>query len=404
MPVSEDIKRRVLANVNQDDVIELSRKLVRIPSETGNEKAVSDLCVGMLREDGLDVRAVAAPTAPERPNVVGMWHGVGGGPTVMFSGHLDTVGVGDRFKWITDPYGGEVIDGRLYGRGAMDSKGGGIASVLVALRAIQKAGLRLKGNVLVVGTVDEEAGGRLGMRFLIESGAIQPDMVVYCVHSNMEIKAYFKGVCWLEWTVHGQTAHGSMPHRGVNAVTRAAYLITVLEQRGILPFERHPILGDMSYNFGWITGGGEKPRYNMVPDLCQFGLDVRLVPGQSSTQLEQAMQALTAELKTEDPALDASFKFVTRREPCSVSQDQPVLRIVKGAAAQIMGHEPTVSGTISTGDLTSILEKGIPGIGFGPGDLDRGNAHKENEFIEVSQLVDATKVYALTMLEACGIA
>ncbi len=398
----QEIKKTVLAHVHRDEVIELSRELIRIPSETGDEKAVSEFCISTMREMGLEARGVEA--APNRPNAVGRWGGDGGGPTVMFSGHLDTVGVGDRAKWFTDPYGGEVIDDKLYGRGAMDSKGGGIASVLIALKAIQRAGVRLKGDVLAVGTVDEEVGGRYGMRFLIESNAIEPDMVVYCVHSDMEIKAYFKGVCWLKWTVRGQTAHGSMPHKGVNAVTRAARLIAEIERRGGIPFERHPIVGDHTVNFGWIAGGGERPRYNMVADGCQFGVDMRLVPGQSTSQLEKEMTALIAELKAQDPDLEASFEFVTRREPRSVPEDEPVLQIVRRAATEVMGREPVIGGTISTGDLTSILEKGIPGIGFGPGDLDRGNAHKENEFIEVSQLVDATKVYALTMLEACGVA
>lgn len=403
MPVSEDLKRQVLGYICPEDVIELSRELVRIPSDTGHEKTVSDFCVSTLTRMGLDTRGIASPAAPDRPNTVGLWRGSGGGPTVMFSGHLDTVGPGDRAKWITDPYGGEVIDGKIYGRGAMDSKGGGIASIVIALRAIQKAGVRLKGDLLVVGSVDEEVGGRMGMRFLVESNSIRPDMVVYCVHSDMEIKANFKGVCWLEWTVRGQTAHGSMPHRGVNAVLSATRLIGELERRGVLPFDRHPILGDMTYNFGWITGG-EYPRYNQVADVCKFGLDVRLVPGQSSAQLEAGMNALIAELRGKDPTFDASFKFATRREPRFVPESESVLQIVKRAATEVMGRPPRVGGTISTGDLTAILEKGIPGIGFGPGDLDRGNAHKENEFIEVDQLVDATKIYALTMMEACGVA
>ncbi len=404
MPVSPEIKKQVLASIREEDMIQLSRQLVQIPSETGSEKKVSEFCQAQLRAMGLEVRALCAPGAPDRPNVVALWRGAGGGPKVMFSGHLDTVGPGDRSKWITDPYGGVVIDGKLYGRGAMDSKGGGIASIFIALKAIQKAGLRLKGDVVLVCTVDEEVGNKMGMRFLVESGTIDPDMVVYCVHSDMEIKAYFKGVCWLEWTVHGQNAHGSMPSRGINALLQATRIIAEIQRRGCLPFKRHPMVGDMTFNFGWINAGSASPRYNVVPDVCQFGLDVRLVPGQSTTQLENEMNALIADLKKLDPVLNASFKFVTRREPRSVSEDQPVLQIVKRAAMQVMGREPKVGGTISTGDLTAILEKGIPGIGFGPGDLDRGNAHKENEFIEVDQLMDATKIYAVTMLDACGVA
>jgi acetylornithine deacetylase/succinyl-diaminopimelate desuccinylase-like protein len=286
----------------------------------------------------------------------------------------------------------------------MDSKGGGLASIIVALRAIQESGLRLKGNILVVGTVDEERGGRKGMQYLVNSGAINPDMVVYCVHSDMEIKAHFKGVAWLHWIVRGQSAHGSMPHKGVNAITRAMQIIAELEKTHGLPYEVHPILGHHTLNFGWISGGGENPRYNMVCDQCEFGIDMRLVPGQSTDYVEQYLQDLILNLQEDDPQFDASFSFYTRREPRAVREDEPILQIVKSAAAEVMGHPPIIGGTISTGDLTAILDKGIPGIGFGPGDLERGNAHKQDEFIEVDQLLAATKTYALVMMEACGIA
>jgi succinyl-diaminopimelate desuccinylase len=401
MVIDSNLRQKVISNINKDDVIRLSQELIRIPSPTGEEKAVSDFICTLMMKMGLEVRQ--AESEPGRPNAIGFRRGAGPGPTVMFSGHMDTVGISNPETWITNPFGGEVIDGKLYGRGSMDSKGGGIASILIALSAIQKAGISLKGNILVVGTVDEEVGGRKGMQFLVKSQAIKPDMVVYCVHSDMEIKAHFKGVAWLHWTVRGQTAHGSMPHRGVNSLTRAARLITILDESCGLPYERHPILGDHTINFGWITAGGENPRYNMVADKCEFGIDMRLVPVQSTQFVEEYLQTIIEEQKKQDPDLDVSFDFYTQREPRSVSEDEEILQIVKRAATEIMGHSPIIGGTISTGDLTAILDAGIPGIGFGPGDLEKGNAHKENEFIEVEQLVSATKIYALTMLEACGV-
>jgi len=401
MKIATDLKRLVLDRIRLEDVIGLSQALIRIPSETGHERQVSEFLQSKMRDMSLDVQAVEAE--PGRPNALGLWRGTGEGPTVMFSGHMDTVGVGNLAAWRTDPFKGEVIDGKLYGRGAMDSKGGGLASILVALRALQESGIKLRGNVLVVGTVDEEVGGRKGMQFLVRSGAINPDMVVYCVHSDMEIKAYFKGVAWLHWHIQGQTAHGSMPSRGVNAITRAAQIIAALDELGGLPYERHPILGDHTINFGWISGGGGDRRFNVVPDQCEFGMDMRLVPGQSTDLVETWLRDFLEKMRESDPNLEASFEFYTRREPRSVPLDEPILQIVKQAAVEVLGREPTIGGTISTGDLTAVLDKGIPGIGFGPGDLERGNAHKENEFIEVDQLVDATKIYALTMLEACGV-
>ncbi|MFC2029040.1 M20 family metallopeptidase, partial [Chloroflexota bacterium] len=367
-------------------------------------KEVSQLSQQMMRDLGMDAQGVAHPQTPDSPNAVGVWKGVGGGPTIQYSGHLDTVGIGDRSKWITDPYGGEVIDGKLYGRGSMDSKGGGIASVLVAIQAIQKAGIRLKGDVALVGTVYEEVGGIFGMKHVVDSGVIDPDLYIYCVHSDMEIKAHFKGVLWTKWTVRGQTAHGSMPQLGVNAITKAGTIIGEIDRRKGAHFKPDPILGDHTYNFGWVTGGGENPRYNMVADLCQFGVDMRLVPGQTTNGVESELQELNEYLKSNDNQLDSSFEVVMRDEPCSVSEDEEVLKLVQNCSAEVMGHSPVIGGTIAAGDLAAVFANGKVGVGFGPGDLEKGNAHKENEFIEIEELVKATQIYALTMLQGCGVA
>jgi acetylornithine deacetylase len=404
MAISKEMKQKVLSNINEELLVEVSRKLIRIPSETGQEREVSELCQTLMKDLGMDVQGLAHPDTPDSPNAIGVWRGVGGGRGIQYSGHLDTVGIGDRSKWITDPYGGEIIDDKLYGRGAMDSKGGGIASVLVAIQAIQKAGIQLKGDVIVVGTVYEEVGGSFGMKHVVESNVVDPDLYIYCVHSDMEIKANFKGVLWTKWTVKGQAAHGSMPHRGVNAIIGAARIIGEIDRRKGATYVKHPILGDHTYNFGWITAGGEKPRYNMVADLCQFGVDMRLVPGQTTAGVAAELQEMLDELKSKDPQLDAQFEVIMRDEPAAVSEDAEALTLVRECATEIMGRSPIIGGTIATGDLGAVFAKGRVGVGFGPGDLERGNAHKENEFIEIEQLMQATQIYALTMLEGCGIA
>lgn len=401
MAISQEIKRNVLAHIKEEDVIALSRELIKIPSETGQEKAVSDFTVSYMRNElGMEAEGLAG--APDRPNAVGKLRGAGNGPTVQYSGHLDTVGPGDLSKWITDPYGGEVIDGKIYGRGSMDSKGGGMASTLIALKAIRNAGVTLKGDVLVVGTVDEEVGGKWGMGYLYNNELVNPDVCIYCVHSDMEIKAHFKGVFWTNWTVRGQTAHGSMPHRGVNAIVRAARIIDELERNGGVKYTPHEILGHHTINFGWIHAGPEY-KYNVVADECQFGVDMRLVTGQSTTQAIKELDELISRHKEKDPVLDVSYEVIQRHEPVSVSKDEYVMQLIIDAAQEIMGYEPSIGGTIAAGDLAAIFAKGKVGVGFGPGDLERGNAHKENEFLEVDQLLACTKIYALTMLEGCGV-
>jgi len=400
MAVSTQVKGNVLELIQEEDLIDLSRALIQIPSETGKERAVSEFLTGHLRELGFEARGYEAE--PGRPNAVGRWPGAGGGPTLMLSAHLDTVPPGDLSKWITDPYGGEVIDGKIYGRGSMDSKGGGIASAVIAVNAIKRAGLRLRGDVLIVGTVDEEVFGPAGMRYLIGREVLNPDLCLYCVHSDLEIKAYFKGALWTKLTVRGQTAHGSMPWRGVNAITRAARFVGALDQRQI-PYKKHPVLGDFTRNFGWMHAGPER-KYNMVADLCELGVDMRLVPGQTPQGVFQEIQRVVDELKAQDAQFDATLDLILADDPAQVGEDAPILQAVQRAAREVLGRDAPVGGTIATGDLGPIFRKGKTGVGFGPGDLERGNAHKENEFLEVDQLVAASKIYALVVMETIGLA
>jgi len=393
----EDVKREALSKITKERVVEVSRELVKIPSETGNEKEVSLFLGNKLKEMGLEVKW--PEKEKDRPNCIGILHGLTGKPKIQFSGHLDTVGPGDLKKWITDPYGGEVIGNKMYGRGAMDSKGGGTASVVVALEAIIKSGIKLKGDVSIVGTVGEEVGGDLGMAYMVENGIITPDICIYCVHSDMEIKAYFKGVNKVKLIVEGQTAHASTPEDGVNAINGMLRILTELEDNRFI-YKKHPILGGDTLNFGWIKGGEE---YNVVCDHCEAGIDMRFVPRKTSedTPLKYIEKVIT-KLKVKYPELNAKIEPFTISYPHEVKEDDIALKLVKEAAKEVTGEYPKVGGTISAGDLRSIFKKGgIPAIGYGPGDLKRGNAHKENEFIEVDQLLDASKVYATIMLNAC---
>ncbi len=395
MGTLEQVKKEVLSKITEERLLEVSRELVAINSETGNEKEVSVFLGNKLREMGLEVKW--AEGEKDRPNCVGVLRGTTGNPKVQFSGHMDTVGPGDLSKWKTDPYGGEVIGDKIYGLGVMDSKGGGTASVVVAIEALIKSGVKLKGDISIVGTVDEEVGGRLGMQYLIKNGIIDPDICIYCVHSDMEIKAYFKGLTQYKLTVKGQTAHGSTPEEGVNAINGAIKILAELENG--LPYEKHPVLGDHTVNFGWIRGG---ERYNVVCDHCEAGIDFRLVPGQTWQQAVKYMEDVIAKLKKKHPELDASIKVIQDNDPVELTEDDAALKIVREAAKEIRGEYPKISGTIAAGDLAPIFRKGgIPGIGYGPGDLKRGNAHKENEFIEIDQLIDASKVYATIMLNTC---
>ena len=394
------VEERVLGKIKEEDVIELSRKLISIPSETGKEQRVSEFVAEEMRKLGLEVSLVEGEKG--RPNVLGRLKGTTGSPVISYGAHLDTVGPGDLKKWIADPYEGKVIDGKIYGRGAMDSKGGGVAATISAVKAILDSNVKLKGDVILVATVDEEVGGPAGSRFLVEKGHLKPDIHIYCVHSDLEIKSYLKGITWVKLKVRGQTAHGSMPHMGVNAISKTIKILSELERVGP-KFEKHPVLGNGTYNFGWIHAGPEH-KYNVIADYCETGIDFRLVPSQTSSGVVKQLEEIIKSLKAKDPQLDAEVEVVQFDEPHEIPRQDPAVQLILESAKKVMGVYPKMTGTIAAGDLAPMFKKGIKGIGFGPGDLERGKAHKENEFLEVDQLINAAKIYAISMLNGCGIA
>jgi succinyl-diaminopimelate desuccinylase len=393
------VEERVLSKIKEEDVIELSRKLISIPSETGKEKRVGEFVADEMRKLGLEVKFEGEK---DRPNVLGTLRGTRGSPVISYGAHLDTVPPGDPKKWIADPYSGKVIDGKIYGRGAMDSKGGGVAATLSAVKAIVDSKVKLNGNVVLVATVDEEVGGPAGSKLLIEQGHLRPDIHIYCVHSDLEIKGYLKGITWVKLKVRGQTAHGSMPHMGVNAISKTVKILSELERVGP-KYKKHSVLGDGTYNFGWIHAGPDY-KYNVIPDYCETGIDFRLVPGQTPDGIVKQLQEIVASLKANDPQMDAEVEMVQSDPPHEIPSDDPAIRLISESAKKVLGVYPKITGTIAAGDLAPLFKKGLKGIGFGPGDLERGRAHKENEFLEVDQLVKAAKIYAVSMLNGCGVA
>ena len=183
-----------------------------------------------------------------------------------------------------------------------------------------------------MGRVDADVGGRRGMFYLVENGIVDPDICIYCVHSDMEIKAYFKGLTQYKLTVKGQTAHGSTPKEGVNAINGAIKILAELESG--LPYEKHPVLGDHTVNFGWIRGG---EKYNIVCDHCEAGIDMRLVPGQTWQKAVKYMEDVIANLKKKYPELDASIEVIQNHLPIELKEDDVSLKIMREAAKEILG-------------------------------------------------------------------
>jgi acetylornithine deacetylase/succinyl-diaminopimelate desuccinylase family protein len=383
-------------DAHQDEIMRIASDLIRIPSVSSQPDATAqyERVVAYLRGelerlgvDGEEYRA--RPDAG--PNLIARFPGRGAGPTVALGGHTDVV-VANEPDWVTGSgFEPREIDGKLYGRGAADMKGG-LAACLVAIRALRSVGVEYCGQAVLVACVDEEVGGENGMRHLVESGALTADAVINAEQTGLEIKTAYKGTCWLRVIVHGRTAHGSTPEQGVNAIYKAAGVIqTVYGHR--FTATPHPMLGSCTVNVGTIVGGDAK---NVVPARCEFTLDIRMVPGQTAEGVLQEVRALVQRTVRADATESAEVVFDGRQtRPIVMDESAPLVRALSEAGEIVLGRRPRLGGFISAGDMWHFLARGVPALMCGPGRLEQ--IHRANEFATSAELVNAAKIYALTL-------
>lgn len=388
-------------DAHQDEIIRIASDLIRIPSVSSQpdapvqyERVVAYLR-GELERLGVHGEEYRAhPSAG--PNLVARFPGRGGGPTVALGGHTDVV-VANEPDWVTGSgFEPREIDGKLYGRGAADMKGG-LAACLVAVRALRGVGAEYRGQAVFVACVDEEVGGENGMRYLVESGALAADAAINAEQTGLEIKTAYKGNCWLRVIVYGKTAHGSTPEQGVNAIHKATGVIQTVYGHG-LSATPHPMLGSCTLNVGTIVGGEAK---NVVPARCEFTLDVRMVPGQTSEGVLQEVRMLVQRALQDDAAASAEVVFDGRQtRPIVVDESIPLVRALIAAGEIVLGERPALGGFISPGDMWHFLARGVPALMCGPGRLQ--HIHRANEFSTREELVNAAKVYALALARLLG--
>ena len=358
----------------------IAQALVATPSvnpqlEEGGagEGAIAELTAGWLREWELETETVEA--APGRWNVLARMGDPDAGPTVILNAHLDTVGVAGM---TVPPFGAVVRDGRLWGRGSCDMKGG-VASLLAATARLAK-GDGLQGSVIVALTADEEHAS-LGMDAMVRSG-LRADAAVVCEPTSLAIMPAHKGFVWVDALFRGKAAHGSRPEVGVDAIEHAGRYLTRL---GSLQFELntgdpHPLLAHGSFHAGTINGGSAPSVY---PSECRLVLERRTLPGETPARVMKEFQAVLDGLAREVPQLDAELVQGLTRPATEVPEDSP---LVQGliAACSVQGVEPVVEGMTAWVDAAFLNEGGTPAVCFGPGSI--GQAHSADEWIDPSEI------------------
>lgn len=404
-------KISVLSYIDPDYVVSLTQKLVRIPSESPaikersrNRTDIVELIVNEFKSMGLNPELFTILEG--RPNIAVWLHGSQPGPTYMLYSHCDTGVVPDNEMpdWDYDPFGGEIIDGQLYGRGAADTKGG-VAGIIAATKAIVESGVKFKGTLIVLISTASEAGSPGGVVDMVKtgmmgnSGKFNPDAAIVADCSDRKIVRFFKGRVWHEFKIKGKPVHACEPDAGINAIEKASTVIAALKKADFLK-ESHDYLGHCTLAVTNIEGG---TALNAVPGRCRFTTDMRIVPGQTVAGLTAKMQAMLESLMKEDPELQVELNILPNavKDIIEIPEDSKVVETAYKAMEQVLGKAEFMPGVESPGAVTFFTQANIPAIFFGPGSI--WKAHIPNESIELSRLDQMAKIYALAALNFLGV-
>ncbi|TCP44378.1 acetylornithine deacetylase/succinyl-diaminopimelate desuccinylase family protein [Rhodovulum marinum] len=405
-------------------LVALTQDLIRIPTLNPPGRNYRDICdylAARLAANGFGVELIRAHGAPAdsdtypRWNLVARHEGTGPGECVHFNGHHDVVEVGHG--WSVDPFGGEVKDGRVYGRGACDMKGG-LAAAVIAAEAFVETCPDYCGAVEISATADEESGGYGGVAYLAERGWFDPARVQHVIIpeplNKHRICLGHRGVWWAEIETKGRIAHGSMPFLGDCAVRHMGAVLAEMEETlfPLLAGKRTdmPVVPEgarnSTLNINAIHGGEpeQDPDYTglpvpCVPDRCRITIDRRFLIEEDIAEVKAEVHTMLERVKARRPGFDYEIHELFEVLPTMAERDAPVVTAVAAAIERVLGRVPDFVVSPGTYDQKHIDRIGRLKncIAYGPGVLDL--AHQPDEWVGIDDMVDSSRVMALTLGE-----
>jgi succinyl-diaminopimelate desuccinylase len=397
--------RDALTRIHEDELVALTRDLVRIPSvivpgdPDGNEAAVADYVLRWFAKEGF--ATATELVAPGRPNVVAWLGPEGTGRGLLLEGHTDVVTEGDPSAWAHPPFGGDVAEGRVWGRGAADMKGG-LAAAMIAAAAIKRSGVGLGGRLLVGALVDEE-GDMLGARRFTESPlAREVTGAIVCEPEQNELCLVQRGVVWARVTLRGRMAHGAMPEAGINPLAAVGALLREaprLEQRLRRLCERSRYLRPPTVTPTVIRAPRDGvAQSNVIPASAEVVLDVRLTPGPDADAVSAEIERACRTAAEAVPGTTVEWSAVNGfRPPTRVDRGEPLVRAMVAGVRAATGRRPVFGGVPGSTDGTILHQTlGIPIVTCGPGH--RLIPHQVDEHVAIGELVDAARIYVASSL------
>ena len=401
---------------NLEWAINVLKRFIRIPTVDPPGERYGDFvseASKVLEELGFSVevhevpRSVVEKYYPEYadyPRYIVIGRLGGGKPTIQFNGHYDVVPPGAG--WSTDPFKPTIKEGRLYGRGSVDMKGG-IAASLLAIKAFTESFKEFEGTVEVALVPDEEIGGETGTGYLVRSGLSKPDYVIIAEPSGSG-RAWIghRGALWFYIEVYGKQAHGSTPWLGVNAFEGMVKVAEkfIREYSSVLASKRSKyIYDDPRGARPTITVGGEirgGAKINIVPGYYAFSVDRRLIVEESVEKVEDEIRKIVEEIDRELPNLTVKAKFVNKLQPALTSHESKLVKTLTEAVKEALNIEPKLTVCLGGLDMRFYAEKEIQVVTYGPGPA--LTAHQADEYLEINELTKVAKVYAILLRKLLG--
>ncbi len=387
-----------------DEEVKFLQELIRVPTDTppGNNAPHAERTAELLKGFGFEAEKHAVPEADVKAyglqsitNLI-VRRPYGAGRTIALNAHGDVVPPGEG--WTKDPYGGEIEDGKIYGRAAAVSKCD-FATFTFAVRALESLDAKLNGGVELHFTYDEEFGGEMGPGWLLKNKLTQPDLMIAAGFSYQVVTAH-NGCLQLEVTVNGKMAHAAIPESGVDALQGAVQILNALYAQNTLYKQvssqvegiKHPYL-----NVGLIEGGTNT---NVIPGKAVFKLDRRMIPEENPAEVEASIRQVIADAAAKCPGITVNIKrMLLAHSMKPLAGNKPLVETIQKHGGQLFGEPIPAMGTPLYTDVRLYGEAGVPGViyGAGPHTVLESHAKRADERLELEDLRRATKVIARTL-------
>ena len=377
-------------SIDHDYIIQTLTDLVRInsvnPSLSADGKGEAELgayVANALSTLGLTVRTYEIK--PGRVNVVGVLKGTGSGRSLLLNAHMDTVGVEGM---VINPFGAEIQDGRLYGRGAQDMKGS-LAAMLSVAKAFVDGGVELAGDLLITAVADEEYAS-LGAEHLVQQ--VTADAAIVTEPTDLTLCRAHRGFIWYDVETFGRAAHGSRFKEGIDANIRMGRFLAQLDklEQELRQRTAHPLTGPPSLHAAKIRGGAEVSIYAAY---CYLQIERRTIPGETEAQATAELQAIVDRLAAEDASFKATVKPTFQREPFEIGPDARIVQILEQVMAARLGHKPAHTGQTFWTDASLLAQAGMETALLGPSGY---GLHSTEEWVDLQSVVELANILAET--------